>query len=121
ALADQNLRLVAGAVDQDQRGCILRTKVRMVIGFFSFLYGSRGVAHSIPIFGALVVSGLAIAFSSEVDGGSREENASKQESRASIRTEALDRRNVARGILVKAMHAQRPLEADHRALDGLQQ
>ncbi len=84
ALADQNLRLVAGAVDQDQRGCILGPEIGMVIGFFSFLYGSRDVVHPIPIFGALVVPALAIAFSSEVDTGSREGNASKQESRASV-------------------------------------
>ena len=49
AFADQNLRLVAGAVDQDQRRRILGPEIGMVIGFFSFLYGSRDFAHSIPV------------------------------------------------------------------------
>ena len=49
ALADQHLRLVAGAIDQDQRRRVLRPKIGMVIGFFFFLYGGRGFGHSIPI------------------------------------------------------------------------
>jgi len=48
----------------------------MVIGFFSFDYGRRCFGHSIPV-QSLVVLGLARASSSEVDTGSRKENASK--------------------------------------------
>jgi hypothetical protein len=53
----------------------------MVIGFFFFLGRGRCVGHSIPI-RAFVVVDLAKAFSSEVDTGSRQENASRQKSRA---------------------------------------
>ena len=59
ALADQHLRLVAGAVDQDQRRRILGPEIGMVIGFFFFFYGGRGFGHSIPILMLLFVSGLA--------------------------------------------------------------
>jgi hypothetical protein len=54
----------------------------MVIGFFFFLGRGRSVGHSIPDFLALVVFGFTKAFSSEVDTGSRQENASRQKSRA---------------------------------------
>ena len=37
ALADQDLRLVAGAIDQDQRRRVLGPEIGMVIGFFSFV------------------------------------------------------------------------------------
>src|SRR5439155_2051692 len=56
ALADQHLRLLAGAVDQDQRRRVLGPEIGMVIGFFSFLYGSRSFAHSIPILALLFFS-----------------------------------------------------------------
>jgi len=49
ALADQNFWLVAGAIDQDQRRGILGPKVRVVIGFFFFLYGGCYFGHSIPV------------------------------------------------------------------------
>jgi hypothetical protein len=52
AFADQDLRLVAGAIDQDQRCGVLGPEIGMVIGFFFFFYGGRSFGQSIPIFGA---------------------------------------------------------------------
>ena len=49
AFADQHLRLVAGAIDQDQRRGVLGPEIGMVIGFFFFFFGGRSFGHSIPI------------------------------------------------------------------------
>ena len=119
ALADQDFWDCAGAIDQDQRRGIHRPAIGMMIGLFFFFDDACRFAHFAPHIFFSVIPGCALLGAgpeSILTDGGYGFRARAQE--GAPRNDGQLRFGI---VLVKSVHAQRPLHADHRTLHRLQQ